>query len=119
MKNRKTIEQLRAEKAQAEARLEQEKHKLTRLESRRKYLEKGERAKRTHRLCNLGGTVESLAPEVRELSRTEMTELMEYVFNLPDVRQAVHRAAITRIGKANGESEVSADGCISSERHSD
>lgn len=35
MKNRKTIEQLRAEKAQAEARLEQEKHKLTRLESRK------------------------------------------------------------------------------------
>ena len=28
----------------------------------RKYLEKGERQKRTHRLCNLGGTIESLAP---------------------------------------------------------
>ena len=33
----------------------QEQHKLERLENRKKYLEKGERTKRTHRLCNLGG----------------------------------------------------------------
>ena len=32
-------------------------HKLERLENRKKYLEKGERQKRTHRLCNLGGTI--------------------------------------------------------------
>ena len=38
-----------------------DRHKLNRLENRKKYLEKGERQKRTHRLCNLGGTIESLA----------------------------------------------------------
>ena len=51
----KTLEQLRAEKERAETQLAQEKHKLNRLENRKKYLEKGERQKRTHRLCNLGG----------------------------------------------------------------
>ena len=73
----KTLEQLRADKERAETQLAQEQHKLERLENRKKYLEKGERTKRTHRLCNLGGTIESLAPEVKDLTRTEMTELME------------------------------------------
>ena len=72
----KTLEQLRTEKERAETQLAQEKHKLNRLENRKKYLEKGERTKRTHRLCNLGGTIESLAPEVKDLTRTEMTELI-------------------------------------------
>ena len=50
----KNLEQLRAEKEQVETQLAQEQHKLERLENRKKYLEKGERQKRTHRLCNLG-----------------------------------------------------------------
>ena len=70
----KTLEQLRTEKERAETQLAQEQHKLERLENRKKYLEKGERTKRTHRLCNLGGTIESLAPEAKDLTRTEMTE---------------------------------------------
>ena len=78
----KTLDQLRAEKERAETQLAQEKHKLERLENRKKYLEKGERTKRTHRLCNLGGTIESLAPEVKDLTRTEMTELMVSVYPL-------------------------------------
>ena len=53
----KTLDQLRAEKERAETQLAQEQHKLERLENRKKYLEKGERTKRTHRLCNLGGTI--------------------------------------------------------------
>ena len=81
----KTLEQLRAEKERAETQLLQEQHKLERLENRKKYLEKGERTKRTHRLCNLGGTIESLAPEVKDLTRTEMTELMEYIFSLSEL----------------------------------
>ena len=95
----KTLEQLRAEKERAERQLAQEQHKLERLENRKKYLEKGERTKRTHRLCNLGGTVESLAPEVKDLTRTEMTELMEHIFSLSEVRRAVRHMAITHINK--------------------
>ena len=94
----KNLEQLRAEKEQVETQLAQEQHKLERLENRKKYLEKGERQKRTHRLCNLGGTIESLAPEVKNLTRTEMTELMEHIFGLPEVQRAVRHMEITHIG---------------------
>ena len=89
------------------------------LENRKKYLEKGERQKRTHRLCNLGGTIESLAPEVKDLTRTEMTELMEHIFSLPEVQRAVRHMAITHINQANRGKELKADGTISSERHAD
>ena len=94
MAKQKSLEQLRAEKEQVEKRLAQEQHKLERLENRKKYLEKGERQKRTHRLCNLGGTIESLAPEVKNLTRTEMTELMEHIFGLPEVQRAVRHMEI-------------------------
>ena len=82
-------------------------------------LEKGERQKRTHRLCNLGGTIESLAPEFKDLTRTEMTELMEYIFSLPEVQRAVRHMAITHINQASRGKEQKADGTISSERHAD
>ena len=94
-------------------------YKLERLENRKKYLEKGERTKRTHRLCNLGGTIESLAPEVKDLTRTEMTELMEHIFSLSEVQRAVRHMAITHTNQANREKELKADGTISSERHAD
>ena len=106
MTKSKTLEQLRAEKERAETQLAQEKHKLNRLENRKKYLEKGERQKRTHRLCNLGGTIESLAPEVKDLTRTEMTELMEYIFSLSEVQRAVRHMAITHTNQANREKEL-------------
>ena len=85
----KTLDQLQAEKEQAETQLAQEQHKLERLEDRKRYLEKGERTKRTHRICNLGGTIESLAPEVKDLTRTEMTELMEHLPFLWETRKAL------------------------------
>ena len=110
----KNLEQLRAEKEQVETQLAQEQHKLERLENRKKYLEKGERQKRTHRLCNLGGTIESLAPEFKDL-----TELMEYIFSLSEVQRAVRHMAITHTNQANREKELKADGTISSERHAD
>ena len=96
----KTLDQLQAEKEQAETQLAQEQHKLERLENRKKYLEKGERQKRTHRLCNLGGTIESLAPEVKDLTRTEMTELTEYIFSLSEVQRAARHMAITHTNQA-------------------
>ena len=115
----KTLEHLRAEKERAETQLAQEQHKLERLENRKKFLEQGERKKRTHRLCNLGGTIESLAPEFKDLTRTEMTELMEYIFSLSEVQRAIRHMAITHISQTNREKELKADGTISSERHAD
>lgn len=72
----KNLEKLNEEIRQAETQLAQEKHKVLPSENRIKHLEKGERKKRTHRLCNLGGTIESVAPEVKELTRTEIIELI-------------------------------------------
>ena len=106
MEKPKTLEQLRAEKEQAETRLAQEQHKLNRLENRKKFLEQGERKKRTHRLCNLGGMVESLAPVFKDLSRTEMTELMEHIFALPEVEQALRKAAAAHEGNLHREEET-------------
>ena len=114
-----TLDQLQAEKEQAETQLAQEQHTLERLENRKKILEKGERTKSTHRLCNLGGTIERLAPEVKDLTRTELTELMEHIFSLSEVQRAVRHMAITHISQANREKELKADGTISSERHAD
>ena len=119
MAKEKTLDQLQAEKEQAETQLAQEQHKLERLENRKKYYEKGDRTKRTHRLCNLGGTVESLSPEVKDLTRTEMTELMEHIFSLAEVQRAVRHMAITHINQANREKELTADGTIPPERHAD
>ena len=108
----KNLEKLNEEIRQAETQLAQEKHKVQRLENRIKHLEKGERKKRTHRLCNLGGTIESVAPEVKELTRTEIIELMEHIFSLPEVQRAVHHMAITHISKINRGKEMKADGTI-------
>ena len=77
----KTLEQLRTEKERAETQLAQEQHKLERLENRKKFLEQGERKKRTHRLCNLGGTIESLAPEVKDLTYIEF--VFSKCYNVP------------------------------------
>ncbi len=113
MAKTKTLDQLRAEQEQAEKQLEQAQHKLQRLEQRKQHYEKGERKKRTHRLCNLGGTIESVAPEVKDLTRTEMTELMEYIFSLPEVSRAVHHMAITHVSKINRDKEDTANGSVS------
>ena len=72
----KTLDQLRAEKERAETQLAQEQHKLERLENRKKYLEKGERTKRTHRLCNLGGTIESLSQTAKETMKDKIKRML-------------------------------------------
>lgn len=64
-----------------------------RLENRKQYYEKGERAKRTHELCNIGRTVESLAPVFNGLPRQEMYELLETVFSLPEVAHTIRSFA--------------------------
>ena len=85
------LEKLRTEKEQNEKKIEQLTHKITRLENRQKYLEDGERKRRTHRLCTIAGTLESIAPAIKELEITEVMELLEYVFHKDDVQQAVSR----------------------------
>jgi phage terminase Nu1 subunit (DNA packaging protein) len=90
MSDKKSLDQLRLEKERAELRLAQEQRRLTRLENRKQYYEKGERAKRTHELCNIGGIVESLAPMFKGMPKQEMYELMEAIFSLLEVQRTLH-----------------------------
>ena len=116
----KTLEQLRAEKEQSrDAACTGTAQAGASGEQKEVSGERRDDTKRTHRLCNLGGTIESLAPEVKDLTRTEMTELMEHIFSLSEVQRAVRHMAITHISQANREKELKADGTISSERHAD
>ena len=85
------LERLRAEKEKNEKEIEQINHKITRLENRQKYFEDGKRKRRTHRLCTIAGTLESIAPEIKELDITEVMELLEYIFHKEDVQKAVSR----------------------------
>ena len=85
------LERLRAEKEKNEKEIEQLTHKITRYENRQKYYEDGERKRRTHRLCTIAGTLESITPEIKELDITEVMELLEYIFHKEDVQKAVSR----------------------------
>ena len=90
--NQKNMEYdlLQQEYANNESQLEQLKHQQERLENRIAYYEKGERKKRTHRLCTIAGTLESIAPGIKELTLPEVIELLEIIFNKSDVKSMVH-----------------------------
>ena len=87
-------DRLREKLVSNEAELEQLQHQQQRLENRIAYYEKADRKKRTHRLCTIAGTMESIAPELRELTTPEVIELLEQIFELPNVRAAVHNAVL-------------------------
>ena len=114
--NQKNMERdlLQQELASNESKLVQLKHQQERLENRITYYEKGERKKRTHRLCTIAGTLESIAPAIRELTTPEVITLLEYLMDLPDVRQAVHNTVLL-----HREKEDAPIGFVSSERHTD
>ena len=93
------LDKLRTEQSRVDEKLseayrekEQLEHQLNREENRAEYLKKGERAKRTHRLCVKGGVIESAAPMLKDLSEKEFYDLMESVFSLPQVQRMVETA---------------------------
>ena len=90
--NQKNVErdQLQQELASNESKLAQLKHQQERLENRISYYEKGERKKRTHRLCTIAGTLESIAPGIKELTLPEIIELLENIFSYPEAKRTVH-----------------------------
>ncbi len=90
--NQKNTERdlLHQELASNESKLAQLKHQQERLENRITYYEKGERKKRTHRLCTIAGTLESIAPGIKELTLPEVIELLENIFSVPEAKRAVH-----------------------------
>ena len=104
---------LQKEQATVEQQLKQLQHNQQRLENRKSYYEKADRKKRTHRLCTIAGTIESIAPDIKLLTLPEVNELMETILGLPNVRQAIQSAI------QNREKEDLPIGPVSSERHTD
>ena len=107
-------DRLRKKLASNEAELEQLQHQQQRLENRIAYYEKADRKKRTHRLCTIAGTMESIAPDLRELTTPEVIELLEQVFDLPNVGSALHNAVLL-----HREKEENTLGSVPLECHAD
>ena len=85
-------EELQKEYDEATVKAEQYHHEVQRLENRIRYYSEGERKKRNHRLITRGADVESVAPEVRDMSQTAFRILVEQIFSLPEVAALVRRA---------------------------
>ena len=96
--NQKSMERdlLQQELASNESKLAQLKHQQERLENRISYYEKGERKKRTHRLCTIAGTLESIAPGIKELTLPEVIEVLEIIFSYPEAKSTVHNWVLLR-----------------------
>ena len=72
--------------ADFERKLRQTKHRYQRIEQQIKYLQDGERKKRTRRLITRGAAVESVVPAVKGMSEREFYELVERIFDLPEAK---------------------------------
>ncbi len=90
---KKTREELQKELDEAIVKLEQYQHRQQRLENRISDLKEVQRRKRNHRLITRGADVESVAPEVRDMSQGAFRILAEQIFSLPEVAALVSRAA--------------------------
>ena len=90
----KSREELEKEYAEATAKLEQYQHRGQRYENCIRYYTQGDRKKRNHRLITRGGAVESIVPEIRNMSERAFFLLMEKVFSLTEVAALVNRATL-------------------------
>ena len=86
-----------------ERQLEQERHKLTRLQNRVRFLKESERKHRNHRLITLGAMVESIEPKIKELSPKEFYFLAERIFLLDSVQELVAHAVDNRLDPEDGD----------------
>ena len=87
----KSKEELIEEKIKNEKENEILEHQKQRLENRIEYLTKGDRAKRTHRLSEKGGAIESICPETKDMTSADFYQLAEFIFDLPDVKKHLER----------------------------
>ena len=80
----KSSAELREELDAVEIKCTQAEHQLQRIENREAYFKKGERKARTHRLCQMAGAIEGMAPETKQLTCPEFAALMERIVCLPE-----------------------------------
>ena len=88
----KSLEELRKELDAARTKAAQYHHQLERLENRSRYIVKGDRRKRAHRLITRGAAVESIAPAVKTMGETEFYSMMEEILSLPVVTDIIAQA---------------------------
>ena len=67
------LKKLRAEKDEAEKKLAQAEHELNRIEQLIHHTSKRARNQRTHHLCNMGGAILALCPEMDVWTRWNST----------------------------------------------
>lgn len=77
----KTKEELMKEVNMKKHKEEQEKHRLQRAQNRKDYLETTMRKQRTHRLITRGATLESIIPEVKDMSERAFYDAVETYFS--------------------------------------
>ena len=84
MEEKGKIDKAKQEYRQGEEKLDQERHRLSRLELRAKYLKSRRRADydpeyvaRTHRLCTKGGGIEHFYPETMDMTEPEFYQMMD------------------------------------------
>ena len=92
-----TLDNLRDELEETQKRAEQYNHRVQRLENRLRYKEDRKRKERAHRLITRGAAIESILPQVKELSEVKFYELMEQILTKPAIE-----AEIERIMKGGG-----------------
>ena len=92
MPKKKTIEELKAEKAGWEEKLKQIEHREARINNRIRHLNEADRKKRTHHLCTRMGYIEHCVPELKDLTEAEFYGLFDTLLNLPDVKKQIEQA---------------------------
>ena len=85
------LKKLRAEKDDAEKKLAQAEHELNRIEQLIRHTSKRAPNQRTHHLCNMGGAILALCPEMDALDKMEFYDLMRQVFRLPEVQKLIEQ----------------------------
>ena len=87
-----TRAELVQEQGAIERELRQTEHRYQRLEQQIKYLQDGERRKRSHRLITRGAIVEHIVPAVKDMGEREFYELMQRIFDLPEAKALLPKA---------------------------
>ncbi len=92
-------EELQKNLDEAIAKVEQFRRQQERLENRIKDYQQSKRKQRNHRLITRGADVESVAPEVRDMSQAAFRTLVEQIFSLPEVTALVRCAIDQQEGR--------------------
>ena len=83
------LEELYRQKAEAEKKIEQYRHREQQITNRMQYYREKERKERNHRLIVRGATVESIWPEVKPMPKEDFDRLMRKALSLPGAREVL------------------------------